>query len=105
MVGGVPVVAGPAEIDVTTAEELRAVLLDSATPGRATVVVDLSQTTFCDSAGLHTLLRAHKRALTEGGELRLVVPPYGAVQRILTLTGLEGIFPCYPSLAEALVAG
>jgi hypothetical protein len=32
-------------------------------------------TRFCDSSGLHTLLAAHKRAQSEGGELLLVIPP------------------------------
>jgi hypothetical protein len=37
MVNGVPVVTTPAEIDVTTAEQLRTVLLRTADLGRATV--------------------------------------------------------------------
>jgi hypothetical protein len=33
MIGGLPVVAAPAEMDATTAEELRAVLLEAASQG------------------------------------------------------------------------
>ena len=33
MIGGVPVVTAPAEIDITTADQLRAVLIDTATRG------------------------------------------------------------------------
>lgn len=102
MINGVPVVTMPAEIDITTAEQLRAVLLDSAARGNTTIVVDMTRTVFCDSSGLHTRLRAHKRVITEGGELRLVVPSDGAVPRILNLTALDRLLPCFSSLAEAL---
>lgn len=92
----------PAEIDVTTADQLRAVLVDTAARGQATVVVDLTVTWFCDSCGLHTLLRAHKLARADGGELRLVTPADGAVPRILALTCLDRLIPCFASLEEAL---
>jgi anti-sigma B factor antagonist len=100
--GGVPVVAVPVEVDVTTSAQLREILLEASGSGHSTVVVDMSQTRFCDSSGLHTLIRAHKRAVSEGGELRLVVPPDGTVPRILNLTGLDLYLPCFPSVAEAL---
>ena len=102
MAGAVPVVAAPAEIDVTTAGQLRAVLLAAAGAGHPTAVVDMTRTLFCDSAGLHALLRAHKRAVSAGGELRLVVPADGTVPRVLNLTGLDLVIPCFPSMAEAL---
>lgn len=71
----VAVVAAPAEIDVTMAGQLRPLLLEAtAATGHSTVVVDLTGTEFCDSAGLHTLLRAHKRAVAGGGGLRRRCP-------------------------------
>jgi len=102
MISGVPVVTAPPEIDIITADQLRAVLLDAAARGHATVVVDLTGTRFCDSYGLHTLLRAHKLAQADGGELRLVIPADGAVPRIFALTGLDQFAPCFTSLKEAL---
>ena len=103
MIDGIPVVTAPPEIDITNADELRAVLLDTATRGHAKVVVDLTLTRFCDSCGLHTLLRAHKLAQAAGGELRLVTPADGAVPRIFALTCLDRLIPCFTSLQEALV--
>ena len=102
MIDGVPVVTAPAEIDITTTDQLRAVLLDAAAHGHAIVVVNMSGTRFCDSNGLHTLLRAHKRAVAEGGELRLVLPADGPVPRIVTLMCLDKLIPSFASLAEAL---
>lgn len=102
MITGVPVVTPPAEIDLTTADRFRLVLLEAAAHGDATVVVDMTHTKFCDSAGLSVLARAHKRALEEGGELRLVIPAGGAVFRIFTLTSLHRFIPRFGSLQEAL---
>jgi anti-sigma B factor antagonist len=102
IINGVPVVAAPAEVDITTAEQLRAVLVAAAGAGHPAVVVDMTRTLFCDSSGLHTLLRAHKRAASEGGELRLVVPADGAVPRVMNLTCLNRFIPCFSSLAEAV---
>jgi anti-sigma B factor antagonist len=103
MVGGVPVVTAPAEIDVTTAGQLRGMLAAWSARGQATVVVDMTGTQFCDSAGLSVLVRAHKQALAQGGGLRLVLPASGSVPRIFTLTGLDGVIPHFAGLEPALV--
>jgi anti-sigma B factor antagonist len=98
---GVPVVTAPEEIDITNAPALRSALLEAATHGRGTVVVDMSGTQFCDSSGLHTLVGAHKRAQAEGGELLLVISATH-VLRIFALTGIDRIIPNFTSLDQAL---
>jgi anti-sigma B factor antagonist len=103
-VNGMAVVTAPEEIDVTTAEQLRMALLDAGSHGHATVVVDMTHTQFCDSAGLGVLIRAHRRALGEGGELRLVLPAEGAAVRVLTLTRLDRLIPSFDSLGQALAS-
>jgi anti-sigma B factor antagonist len=102
MAGGVPVVAAPAEIDTTSAGQLRAVLFEWQTQGYTTVVVDLTGTQFCDSTGLRELVWAHKRAVADGGGLRLVTRAEGAFARIFTVTGLAGILPRYQTVQQAL---
>jgi anti-sigma B factor antagonist len=102
MVHGVPVVTAPAEIDATNAGRLRAMLAERAARGYTTVIVDLTRTEFCDSAGLTVLVRAHKQALADRGELRLVLPASGSVVRIFTLTGLDGVIPHFTSLEQAI---
>jgi anti-sigma B factor antagonist len=101
VVNGVPVAAAPEEIDITNAQELRAVLLEAAAHGHGTVVADLTRTRFCDSSGLHTLLAAHKRAQAEGGELLLVIPS-PAVLRVFAITSVNRMIPTFTSLEEAL---
>jgi anti-anti-sigma factor len=100
-ISGLPVVGGPAEIDITNANQARAALLAAAGEGHATIVVDLSETAFCDTAGLQVLVLAHRRALAEGGELRLVVRA-ATLLRLFSLTGVDQVIPSFPSLDEAL---
>ena len=101
VVGGVPVLAAPEEIDITNAEALRSALLKAAANGHGTLVVDMTQTQFCDSSGLHTLIAAHKRAEAEGREVLLVIPS-STVLRVFALTGMDRVIPNFTSLAEAL---
>jgi anti-anti-sigma factor len=96
-----PVVMAPEEIDISNADWLRAALPEPAADGPAIVVVDMSTTQFCDSAGLHVLVRAHKRALAAGGELRLVVSS-PTVVRLLAVTGIDTVIPQFRSVDEAL---
>ena len=102
MAGGVPVVTAPAEIDITTAGGLRAILAEWHARGLTTMVVDLTATRFCDSAGLQELVRAHKRAVADGGGLRLVIPADAALLRVFDVTGLDGIIPHFATMTQAL---
>jgi len=102
MINGLPVVTTPAEIDITTADELDAVLREATSGGHPAVVVDMTGTGFCDSAGVHALLGAYQQLDTEGRDLRLVIPKYGAVGRVLGLTGVDSCGLCFASLADAL---
>jgi anti-sigma B factor antagonist len=104
VIRGVPVVATPEDVDITNAAGLRAALLQSAAPGPGTLVVDMTRTMFCDTAGLHALVGAHKRAQAQGGRLLLVLPG-ATVLRIFSITGLDGVIPNFPTLPEALAAG
>ena len=99
MINGVPVVEAPEEIDICNAEQLRIVLLEAGSRGPATIVVDMTRTRFCDSSGFSVLAGAHKRALAEGGGLRLVIPADSRVLRIFTVIGLGRFIPRFGSTA------
>ena len=101
VVEGVPVVTAPEEIDITNAAGLQAALLEAAGLGRAMVVVDMSRTQFCDSAGLNALVAADRQARADDGEVRLVVVGE-AVARVVALTGVDRVIPVYASLEDAL---
>ncbi|HEX3924911.1 MAG TPA: STAS domain-containing protein [Streptosporangiaceae bacterium] len=100
-VSGVPVVATPPELDISNAGELRAALMAAVAEGHATVVLDLSGTSFCDSAALQVLVRVHKRAVAEGGELRLVMRAVSLL-RLFRITGVDRVIPNFERLDDAL---
>lgn len=100
-VSGLAVVRGPAEIDIANAGQLREALLAAAGQGHATIVVDLTETAFCDTAGLQVLVLAHRRAAGEGGELRLVVRS-ATLLRLFSLTGVDHVIPNFATLDQAV---
>jgi anti-anti-sigma factor len=94
------IVALPAEVDLAGSRRLCG-QLGSALASAATVIVDMTATTFCDSSGARILLLAHEQAVATGIELRLVVPS-ARVLRSLARAGADWLLPVYSSLAEAL---
>jgi len=101
LICGVPVVAAPGEIDMTNVPGLRTALLEATALGHGTFIVDMSQTQFCDSAGMHALVWAHKQSRSEGGEMLLVIQAT-AVLRVFAITGVDRLIPSFPNLEEAL---
>jgi anti-sigma B factor antagonist len=101
VIKSVPVVAAPEDIDITNAAGLRAAMLQAAACGHGTFVVDMSHTQFCDTAGIHALVAAHRRARAEGGQVLLVIGG-AAVRRLLSITGLDRVIPHFSSLEQAL---
>ena len=100
-IGQVAVVTLPAEIDVTNADTVREELLSVLNQGAALLVADLSTTSFCDSAGVSALVRTFRRAGTSESSMRLVVST-PAVQRVLSITGVDRLVDTYPSVAASL---
>jgi anti-anti-sigma factor len=98
-IGRQAVITLPAEIDVINAGEVRQGLLSAASNGAPVLIIDMSGTTFCDSAGVQALIAVHKRAAATCTQLRLVAT---AVLRILTLVGIGQLIPLYPTLEAAL---
>jgi anti-sigma B factor antagonist len=101
MVQGVPVVIAPAEVDIVNAALMRAALLRAAAAGRGAIVLDMTATQFCDSAGLSVLIRGHQWAQAEGGSFR-VVTSTPQLMRILEVTGLDRLLQHFRTLEEAL---
>jgi len=100
-IGQTAVVTLPAEIDITNADQVREDLLSVLNQGAALLIADLGQTTFCDSAGVSALARTFRRADASQSRMRLVVGTL-AVQRILTLTGIDHLLDIYPTVTAAL---
>lgn len=93
----------PAEMDLTVADAVREALLSVLNAGALGLVVDMTGTTFCDSAGITALVRAARRADANGATMRLAVtvPP---VLRVLTLVGIDRLIDVYPDVDAALAS-
>jgi anti-sigma B factor antagonist len=99
--GGSAVVVLPGEIDVLNADSVGERLCAAIVSGTAVVIADLSVTTFCDCAGVRSLLLAHRKASVSDAELRLVVRSRG-VRRILALLKADEVLRVYPDLGAAV---
>jgi anti-sigma B factor antagonist len=102
--GRVAVITVTGEIDLRTAQTVRAGLLDVADAGFRRIVVDFQSVRFCDATGLGALVAAHNRLRAEGGELRLA-GVRAAQRRILRITGLDRLFTLHESVEDAVGEG
>jgi anti-anti-sigma factor len=101
MIGDLPVVTAPAEITASDADQLRISLLMAASCRSATIVLDMAKTRRCESAALRVLERAHLRAQSGHGELRLAASGADVLDE-LARAGLDWLIPRYASLADAV---
>ena len=99
--GRTAVVIAAGEIDLTNAENLRDALLSALNAGARGLVVDMSATTFIDSAGVTALVRASRRAAATEATVRLAVTAPG-VLRVLNLVGIDQLIEVHPSVADAV---
>jgi anti-anti-sigma factor len=98
-IGRRAVISVAGEIDICTAPDLRAAIETAA--GRAFEIwVDLSETTFMDSSGLHAIAQARTRLADANVRLALICPD-GPVLRVLRLTGFDDMLEIHASRSEA----
>jgi anti-sigma B factor antagonist len=96
---GPTIVEAAGELDFTSINRLRAVLLPLVAAG--TVVLDAAGVTFCDSAGLHAILQANRDARTHGQTFR-VAAPSGQLARVMELAGALQVLAVFPDARTAL---
>ncbi len=94
------VVTVPAEIDLTIAGGLRDALLGMLNAGALGLIVDMTATTFLDSAGISAIGRGARRASASGAIIRLVVLS-APVLRVLNMVGTDRLIDIYPSVDVA----
>ncbi len=101
--GQVAVVRMPAEIDATIADDMREALLSVLNLGARAVVIDMSRTSFCDSAGISALIRAQRRATASDAQL-CIAAHSDAVLRLFSLIGVSAAIDVYPDVSTALAS-
>ena len=98
-VGRRAVLSVAGEVDISTAADLRTAI-ETAGTRAFEVWVDLSETTFMDSSGLHAMARARARLADANIRLALICTD-GPVLRVFKLAGFDRIFEIHPSRSDA----
>jgi anti-sigma B factor antagonist len=100
--GGGSLIAARGEIDHVSTALVANALRRATLEGQGPVVLDLSGTTFIDSAGISTLLNGLRRLTRVRRKLIVVCPP-GPARRVFEMLGLVGTFEIVDSRGEAAV--
>jgi anti-sigma B factor antagonist/stage II sporulation protein AA (anti-sigma F factor antagonist) len=90
------------EIDLSNAHEVSSEIGVAMGQEARRLVVDLSDITYLDSAGVALLLRLAERLRSRRRELHLVAPRGSPVRRVLDFTGLPRVIPLESRLEDAL---
>lgn len=102
-VGPKAVVDVEGEVDMFTAPKLRERIVQLIDQGEYDIVVNLEKVGFMDSTGLGTLVGGLKRIKEHDGSLSLVCTSR-PVLRVLSITGLDNVFPIHGSVDEAVAS-
>jgi anti-sigma B factor antagonist len=102
--GPLAIVTLPAEIDISNADQIEDTLLAVLNRDVATLVIDMTRTTFCGCAGASAVARAHRRATANRAQVR-VAARARIVHRIFAITGVDRLVPLYDSVDAAVSAG
>ena len=89
------------EIDMSNAEDLARVLEERLVRDAARHIVDLSGTTYLDSAGVRMLFAISERLQTRGRDLHVVVPEAAPIHRVLLIVDLASRAQVHPRLEDA----
>jgi anti-anti-sigma factor len=89
------------ELDLSNATDIRRAISGRVTNESAGLVLDLSGTTFLDSAGIHALFDLRTQFKNRGQEMRLVVPPGAVIAEALRIVGIPPSIDVSESLEAA----
>jgi anti-anti-sigma factor len=102
--GSIPVCEIRGELDASNVEDvLERIIRATANEGPG-VVLDLTRTSYLDSAGVRILFELSRRLRTRRQELRIAVPDDGIVRRVLVLTALGDVVSLDAEVSESVDA-
>jgi anti-sigma B factor antagonist len=98
----IPVARLQGEVDASNVKEMGDRLRSLLSNRSVALVIDLSATTYLDSAGINMLFSLAEELRGRQQRLALVVGEGSPIARMITLTGLDQTIPVRPGLPEAL---
>ena len=90
------------EVDMTNSEYVSEELQKAVPNDAATLIVDLSEARYLDSAAIELLFDLSRRLDRRRQSLRLVLPPGSPLKRVLLLTEIDSVAPLHETLDSAL---
>lgn len=99
-IGTLVVAELPEEIDLLNVAGIQQQLTALLRERPSAMIADMTQTRYCDSAGVATLVRLSKAAAAE--QITVRVAASAPVLRIMRLLGADRVIETHPSLAAAL---
>jgi anti-anti-sigma factor len=101
----VPVCEVRGEVDASNVDAVFARLVATVRDGGLGLVLDLSRTSYLDSAGVRILFELARRLRQDGQELRIVAPSDAAiVRRVLVLTAVADVVAIHDDVDDAVAA-
>ncbi|MHB8659063.1 MAG: STAS domain-containing protein [Solirubrobacteraceae bacterium] len=91
----------PGDLDFASVDDVTQTLEEILGEASSPIVIDLSQTTFLDSAGISLLYELRNSLRMRDQALRLVIPEITIIRRALVLSGAADSFRIFGSVAEA----
>ena len=92
------------EIDLANARPIGSLVAGSVTNDAAGVVLDLSETTYLDSSGVHLVFDLAERLSGRQQRLALAVPEGSRIRRVLDLVNVKAAVPVALTVDEAVAA-
>ena len=98
------VVVAASDLDIGTAPRLCWRIDEARRRWIRALVLDLTQTDFCDSTGLRALAGAERELTAQRARMAVVVPANGPVARLFDVAGAHELFRVHPTRDAALAA-
>ena len=92
------------EVDMSNATTVRQQIARSVTPDDEALIVDLSELSFIDSAGLHSMIELGTVLDERRQHLLLCLPPSSTIRRAIEIIGLPHAISVYSDRSEAMDA-
>jgi anti-anti-sigma factor len=92
------------EIDASNVAEVGTLLRALVANRSFGLIVDLTATTYLDSAGINLLFALGDELRARQQRLQLVVGPRTPIARMLAVTGLDAAYPAHASVEDAVAA-
>jgi anti-anti-sigma factor len=90
------------EVDMSNATSVRQQIAESVTPDDDAVIIDMSQLSFIDSAGLHAMIELGTVLDERRQQLLLCLPPGSTIRRAIEIIGLPHAVSVCSDRSEAM---